>query len=345
MSVRRRALRLLALLGACMLFGLSAGFAWSVVDDYSQREIVPDGVSALGADLGGLTREEARLTLSDAVAASYFEPVVLRFDDRSFAFDPEHALSVDVDSMLTEAFGPASSTTVAERTYRRLTGEPITVDVEARLSIDGESLDTWIDSIASQIDTPSVDATVTLVDDRVVIQSSSIGLRTDRAAASKLLTEALLEGVGEIALPVEELLPTATEKDLGRWVLVDLSERHAYLYHGTEVFKDYGVAIGAPGYGTPRGEWEITLKRYMPTWRNPGSAWAADMPASIPPGAGNPLGTRAINLSAPGIRFHGTTEDWSIGRAASHGCMRMHRWDVEDLYEEVEVGDKVFIVS
>jgi lipoprotein-anchoring transpeptidase ErfK/SrfK len=68
------------------------------------------------------------------------------------------------------------------------------------------------------------------------------------------------------------------------------------------------------------------------------------MPATIGPGPNNPLGTRALNLNASGIRIHGTTANSSIGTAASHGCMRMHRWDIEDLYDRVEVGTPVLIV-
>ena len=69
------------------------------------------------------------------------------------------------------------------------------------------------------------------------------------------------------------------------------------------------------------------------------------MPETIGPGPGNPLGTRALYLSAPGIRFHGipSGENWSIGQAASHGCMRMHRWDVEDFYPRVPVDTPVYI--
>jgi len=84
----------------------------------------------------------------------------------------------------------------------------------------------------------------------------------------------------------------------------------------------------------------------MPTWYNNGSDWAKNMPATIGPGPGNPLGTRALYLNAAGIRIHGipSSEDWSIGSAASHGCMRMHRWDAEDLYPRVPVGTRVIIV-
>lgn len=345
MSIRTRAIRLLALLGACALLALSAGFAWTVVDDYVQREIVPPGVSVEGHDLGGLSREAARSVLSETVVAPYYEPVKLTFQNQVFELDPELSLAVDIEAMLGQAFDHKANATVAERSYRQLTGEPVPLSIEPELTVEGASLESWIDAIAAQVDTPSVDATVTLVDDEVVIQASAVGYETDRTGALNALTTALLEGTKNVRLPVTVVEPIMTEDDLGTWIRVDLSERRAYLYHGTEIYKDYGVAIGTPGHRTPRGEWEITAKRYMPTWRNPGSAWAADMPDSIGPGVSNPLGTRAINLSAPGIRFHGTTQDWSIGRAASHGCMRMHRWDVEDLYEEVEVGNRVFIVS
>ncbi len=74
-----------------------------------------------------------------------------------------------------------------------------------------------------------------------------------------------------------------------------------------------------------------------PTWIPPNSPWAKGL-EPIPPGPGNPLGTRWIGTSAPAVGFHGTPQDWSIGTAASHGCLRMHIPDVEKLYEQVQVG-------
>ena len=65
------------------------------------------------------------------------------------------------------------------------------------------------------------------------------------------------------------------------------------------------------------------------------------MPASIPPGPGNPLGTRALNWNASGIRFHGTEATYSLGYNASHGCVRMAMPDVEQLYDLVEVGTPI----
>jgi len=71
-------------------------------------------------------------------------------------------------------------------------------------------------------------------------------------------------------------------------------------------------------------------------------AWAAGL-EPLPPGASNPLGSRWIGTSAPNIGFHATPQDSSVGHAASHGCMRMHRADVERLYDLIRVGTPVDI--
>ncbi len=113
--------------------------------------------------------------------------------------------------------------------------------------------------------------------------------------------------------------------------------------------KTYRCAIGMPGYPTPRGTFVIKRKVKMPSWTNPGGAWGRGMPSYIGPGPSNPLGTRALYLyrgnSDTGIRFHGTTKTSSIGQAASHGCMRMKRKDVERFYKQVPVGTTVYIVK
>ena len=185
---------------------------------------------------------------------------------------------------------------------------------------------------------------MTVDGDRLVLAPSRPGETVDRTATRQSLLGALQDGSRQIALEVDLTQPAVSEDDLGPAILVDISERRLLLYERGELAKEYGVAVGTPSHPTPRGDFIITLKRYLPTWSNPGSAWAADMPRTIGPGPSNPLGTRALNLDAPGIRIHGTSADYSIGTAASHGCIRMHRWDVEELYERVEVGTPVYIV-
>ena len=147
-----------------------------------------------------------------------------------------------------------------------------------------------------------------------------------------------------VSASLKTVKPKVTRKNIGKAILVVLSHYSVKLYKGTKIEKTYRCAIGMPGFSTPTGKWRVTGKVKNPSWYNPGSAWGRNMPSVIGPGPSNPLGTRAIYLNASGIRFHGTSKDYSIGRRASHGCMRMHRWDVEDFYPRVPVGTTVWIV-
>lgn len=128
-------------------------------------------------------------------------------------------------------------------------------------------------------------------------------------------------------------------------ILIVKNRFKLYLYKHGKVFKTYPVAVGQPGYPTPSGDWRIVNKRYMPTWINPHLPWSASMPHEIGPGPSNPLGTRAMDLSASGIRIHGTPASWSIGSPASHGCIRMYLSDAEEIFDLVAVGTPVDIVD
>ena len=128
---------------------------------------------------------------------------------------------------------------------------------------------------------------------------------------------------------------------VGRLV-ANLSQRKVRLIRNGKVAMTFPIAIGQPAYPTPTGEYEINDKQVDPAWYPPASPWAAEL-SSIPPGPGNPLGTRWIGTSAPAIGLHGTYADYSVGTAASHGCMRMHIPDVEKLYDQVTIGMPISI--
>lgn len=125
-------------------------------------------------------------------------------------------------------------------------------------------------------------------------------------------------------------------------IVVDLSELHLYLYRDGDLVTSYSVAAGQAKYPTPTGTYSITTMTKNPTWYPPNSEWAKDA-KPIPPGIDNPLGTRWIGTSASGVGIHGTPDDASIGTYASHGCIRMHIWDVEDLFDRVSIGMTVVI--
>ena len=125
-------------------------------------------------------------------------------------------------------------------------------------------------------------------------------------------------------------------------IVVDISQLRLYLYLKGKLFKSFPVATGQPAYPTPTGSYAITSMIKDPTWLPPNSDWAKNA-KPIPPGALNPLGTRWMGTSAPGVGIHGTPEDYSIGTYASHGCIRMHIWDAETLFNYVVVGMPVII--
>ncbi|MCA1708693.1 MAG: L,D-transpeptidase, partial [Actinobacteria bacterium] len=156
------------------------------------------------------------------------------------------------------------------------------------------------------------------------------------------LMSALRSGDPDVDLDVKTLVPEKTTEDFDQVLLVRIGENKLYLYQDGEITHSWPVAPGQPEYPTPTGLYEVTEKRYMPTWVNPSpDTWGADMPAEIPPGPSNPLGLRAINWSAPAIRFHGTQALYSLGYNASHGCVRMSNPDVIELYDIIEVGTPI----
>jgi len=113
---------------------------------------------------------------------------------------------------------------------------------------------------------------------------------------------------------------------------------------GERIRRTFGVATGQPSYPTPVGNFEIVTMQRNPWWYPPQSDWAEGA-EPIPPGPGNPLGTRWMGLSAPLVGIHGTPDPASIGYSASHGCIRMQNDEVTALYPLVPVGTHVLVVG
>ncbi|HEB13206.1 MAG TPA: murein L,D-transpeptidase [Actinobacteria bacterium] len=129
-----------------------------------------------------------------------------------------------------------------------------------------------------------------------------------------------------------------------RRIIVNRGQRRLYFYRNGELERTYRVAVGMPQWPTPGGSWKVVNKQPAPRWINPGSSWAKDMPKVLPAGPGNPLGVRALALDARAILIHGTSNYASIGRAASHGCIRMRNGDILNFYPLIGVGTPVDII-
>jgi len=118
-------------------------------------------------------------------------------------------------------------------------------------------------------------------------------------------------------------------------LVVNIAERKLVVMQADHVLKAYAVAVGKPSTPSPTGQMRIINKVVDPTYYHQGKV--------IPPGESNPLGDRWMGLSEKGYGIHGTNVPGSIGKAASHGCIRMAKRDVEELFDLVRVGDVVEI--
>ena len=129
----------------------------------------------------------------------------------------------------------------------------------------------------------------------------------------------------------------------GRIVVVQ-SEHRLFFYLNGKLKKEYTVATGQAAYPTPNGTTSVVWMTKDPTWTPPDSPWAAGA-KPVAPGPDNPVGMRWIGTGFSGVGIHGvpSSEDYSIGSYASHGCIRMHEWDVEELYNWVTVGMPIII--
>ncbi len=345
MSVRSAFTKVTVCFLSLVMIGASGGLALAAAADYASRDEAPAGVSVAGVEVGGLTRSEVRLAIERATVEPLSQPLTVTADGDRYEIDPADYVTVDIESALARVYEPRTGSTLAARALRLATGDVVDHVVEPEVTVDTAALAEAVAGFASDVDSEPVDAAVGVIDGEFRLTEPVEGRRLAREAAVSSLEAALLAGDPAVDLAVEPVEPAVAAEDLGATIVVRLASRTLELYDGATIDRTYRVAVGKPGHGTPRGSWKIVAKRYLPTWGNPGSAWAVNMPRSIPPGPNNPLGTRAMNLNVSGIRIHGTSDVGSIGTAASHGCVRMVRRDVEELYDLVEVGTPVFIVT
>jgi lipoprotein-anchoring transpeptidase ErfK/SrfK len=132
-------------------------------------------------------------------------------------------------------------------------------------------------------------------------------------------------------------MTVAGQAQAKRVIVVSLEDKKLALVEDGAVKKVYSVAVGKPSTPSPVGTFKIERRVANPVYHHNGR--------TVEPGPQNPVGTRWMALSVKGYGIHGTNEPKSIGKAASHGCIRMAKADLEELYALVAVGDTVELVG
>jgi L,D-transpeptidase ErfK/SrfK len=147
-----------------------------------------------------------------------------------------------------------------------------------------------------------------------------------------------------LIIPTAWIVPRAATPGT---IVVNVSEMRLYLVRrGSGAPLSFPVGVGMEGWHTPLGKFTVVGKTVNPTWYPPASIRREDpeIPASVPPGPENPLGTHALRLSKGSILIHGTDQPYGVGRKASHGCIRLYPEDIPRLFEVVPLKARVITV-
>jgi lipoprotein-anchoring transpeptidase ErfK/SrfK len=295
-------------------------------------DVVKPGVTISGVPLQGMTAAEASAAISATVPASSLATIPVEADGHTFSLAPSALVALDLDGLVADALAA-----------------PEGLELTARYVVDGSAVAAFVARIAAVVDHKAVDSKRRVSHRKLTISASSNGAKVDRSSAVATLTVALAaETPGgtatTVTVPVTVLKPKYTRTNIGKTIIVVRGLFRVRLYNGAKLEKSYACAVGMSAYPTPVGTFKVIRKSPHPTWNNPYSSWSRNMPSHIGPGFYNPLGLRALYLSAPGIRIHGTAKSWSMGHRASHGCIRLTNHNVLDIYPRVKVGTPVYIV-
>jgi lipoprotein-anchoring transpeptidase ErfK/SrfK len=169
------------------------------------------------------------------------------------------------------------------------------------------------------------DAMAALRHNGLAMAATAVLLMTGAAAQSQT------QAAGQSAAGSTATAPGTTK------IVVSLEDHKLALIEDGQVRKIYPVAVGKPSTPSPAGTFTIARRVMNPTYSHDGRI--------VPPGPHNPVGSRWMGLSIRGYGIHGTNEPGSIGKAASHGCIRMAKGDLEELYPQVAVGDTVELIG
>lgn len=302
----------------------AAGLACAAAPAAQRSHPIAPGVTVGGIPVGGLTSEPAR----ERILAALQGPIPLA---RGPAIDPRRlGATADVDAAVGSALAATSSSRIA---------------VPVRYS--PQKLAATVAALARRYDrAPAPARVVGATATRPQFSAARDGVAVDRAAMRDSIAQALALGrTSPLPLLTRPVAAHRTVASFGPVIVVTRGVNTLRLYDGKRLVRTFPVGTGQAIYPTPDGIWRVVDKQLNPWWYPPTQdAWAKEL-KPVPPGPSNPLGTRWMGLSAPGVGIHGTDADTSIGYSASHGCIRMHVPDAEWLFERVHVGTPVVILS
>jgi len=289
--------------------------------------LMASGVTIYGEKVGGMTSERARRVIE----RSFERPLRLGYYKKRWRLTPARlGAQADIGGAVTRALDARA-------------GQAVRLDV----TVPARALREYVGTLDKRYSRPVVDARLDglSLDLQPVITEERPGIAVKRAFLGSAIRRALRWGDRSlIPLRMRPIQPTVRSEDFHSIIVIRRGSNQLYLYDGASLTRTFRVATGTAKYPTPLGQWSIVDMQRDPWWiPPPDSDWSKDL-KPIPPGPGNPLGTRWMGLSAPAVGIHGTPDAKSIGYSASHGCIRMHISEADWLFDHVDIGTPVFIV-
>jgi lipoprotein-anchoring transpeptidase ErfK/SrfK len=286
---------------------------------------IPAGVS-IGREVfvGGYAPDQA----TQAVKSFFARPLTLKLGTTTLRVTPKQL---------------GASAYVGDAVKRARVVQP-GVNVPLKVKAPKASIDRYVRKLVKRFDRAAVDSELSLRNGKPFVTKERAGRRIRRLALTNAIYRSLKTHAREpIAIAADVVKPTTTRATVGDVIVIRRGLNKLYLYDGMKLRRTFGVATGAARYPTPLGKFHIVVKWRNPWWYPPASDWAKDA-KPIPPGPGNPLGTRWMGISSPAVGIHGTPDAASIGYSVSHGCIRMLIPEVEWLFNQVDVGTPVYIL-
>jgi lipoprotein-anchoring transpeptidase ErfK/SrfK len=345
--MRKRLIVFTAVLAFIALGVVGGAYAY----DQSKRHRIAEGVRVNGVAIGGMTRAQAESKLRATLLAPLDRPVTATYHGRAFTLTPRQAaIGIDIAGTVSKALARSQEGNLFSRSWRNLRNESLNATLAANVSYSQPAIAGLVRRAQKAIDRAPRDANVDLSKGVVDPQPSRSGIRVRYNTLAKELQRTLLSpGPGkQVAVRTTVVQPKVSTAQLAKKypavLIVDRSRFRLTLYKDLKPAKTYGIAVGKVGLETPAGLYQIQNKAVNPAWHVPNSDWAGDLAGKVIPGddPSNPIKARWMGIY-DGAGIHGTSDDGSIGSAASHGCIRMHIPDVEELYDQVPVGAPVYI--
>ena len=300
---------------------------------------LPPGSTIAGVAVGELGPKRAKAAVQAGLRDTYERRIFVKGRGKRLILGTSRlGQAIHYDRMVRTAFDQAATSN----------GMPVSVRLDR--SLNRGKLHAAINLVGARINKPARNASVRLGVRKPSIRKPRNGLAVHRVRLRRALVDEILRP-NETRLVRVSLVRTRPRIGVNRlrsmyptYISIDRSSFRLRLFKRLRRVRTYGIAVGAAGHGTPAGHFRVRGKDWNPAWHVPNSAWAGSLRGkTIPPGdPRNPL--RVVFMSLGGaIGIHGTSEPWSIGTRASHGCIRMRSGDVRNLANRTPVGTPVLI--